>query len=380
MVNVLIDGNYIFHKTFGIFSGFGKKNPGDVLSTEGERNMFIRKVITDLSYALNQIPDIKRVVFCRDSRSWRKDFEIERSNYKESRVKEEGVDWSSFFNLMDEFGKYLETNGYVYSVQNGAEGDDLLWIWSENIIKRGENVIIISGDKDMHQIVKDNNKNWIVVWNNVSKNNKITVSKEWNPSDNTEISVFDVDPMSENIETKYNKLISSCEINKIDTREYIFKKILTGDKKDDVPGVYPYVTTGKNGERISNIGDGRANKIWEIFLETEWKDMNMEDLWENEDFINWIGGVTLRLIKQTDNTENREKFKQNYIENGTLVWLSEKTVPLDIIRSVNSHIDEISEKNEYTSPLLAKNDLIENSPWGSASHNVPKEFDPFKLF
>ena len=224
--------------------------------------MFIRKVITDLSYALNQIPDIKRIVFCRDSRSWRKDFEIERSNYKESRVKEEGVDWSSFFSLMDEFGKYLEEKGYVYSVQNGAEGDDLLWIWSERLIESGENVIAISGDKDMYQIVKDNDKNWIVVWNNLTKNNKITVAKEWNPVDESEMSIFDVDPLAEKTETKFNKLISSCELNQVDTREFIFKKILTGDKKDDVPGVYPYYVEGKNGKKLYNtrIVTGKARK------------------------------------------------------------------------------------------------------------------------
>ena len=76
MITVCVDGNYIFHKTFGIFSGFGSKNPGDILSSEAERNMFIRKVITDLCYSLNQIPEIKRIIFCKDSRSWRKDYKI----------------------------------------------------------------------------------------------------------------------------------------------------------------------------------------------------------------------------------------------------------------------------------------------------------------
>jgi 5'-3' exonuclease len=378
MANVLIDGNYIFHKTFGIFSGFGKKDPGDVLSTDGEKNMFMRKVITDLSYALNQIPEIDRIVFCRDSRSWRKDFEIERSNYKESRTKGEGVDWSSFFSLMDQFGKYLENNGHIYSVGKGAEGDDLLWIWAEKLINKEENVIVISGDKDMHQIVKDDNKNWIVVWNNISKNNKISVEKEWLPFKNEDMSIFDVNPLVESIDVKYQKLISSCEINIVDTREFIFKKILAGDKKDDVPGVYPYYTEGKNGKKLYNIGEGRAKKIWDIFKESKWKSLSIEEMWETDDFINWLAGVSLRTIKQTDDNDNREKFKQNYIENGTLVWLSHKTIPLDVIRETSEKIESELKKSE--TPEIRKKELIENSPWGTNSNNVPKEFDPFKLF
>jgi hypothetical protein len=77
-------------------------------------------VITDLCYALNQIPDINRIVFCKDSRSWRKDYKITRSVYKESRIKSEGVDWGSFFKLMDEFGDYLEESGFIYSSYKGA--------------------------------------------------------------------------------------------------------------------------------------------------------------------------------------------------------------------------------------------------------------------
>jgi len=374
MTTIILDGNYIFHKTFGIFSGFGKKDPGDVLSTEGETNMFVRKVITDLAYALNQIPDINRVIFCKDSRSWRKDFEISRSVYKENRTKSEGVDWGSFFRVMDEFGKYLEDKGYIYSTQNGAEGDDLLWIWANRIIEEGDNVIAISGDKDLHQIVKVSGDNWIGVWNNNSKNNKLVVPVGWSPEKKATPSIFDVDPISGSGDGKLKKLLSSCEVIEIDVKELVFKKILTGDKKDDVPGVYPH--TLKSG-RNSNIAEGKANKIWDLYLETEWKDLSMDQLWENEEFLEWIAGVSLRLLKQTDNQENREKFKQYYFENGTLVWLSEKTIPGDLIESVDSKIGPSLE--EAKSPVINKKDLLESSPW-SGTGNAPKEFDPFKLF
>ena len=71
-----------------------------------------------------------------------------------------------------------------------------------------------------------------------------------------------------------------------------------GDKKDDVPGVFPYKT--KNGKN-SNIAEGKAQKIWDLYVETDWVNFSLEELWDNEDFLSWIAGLSLRLISQTDN-------------------------------------------------------------------------------
>jgi 5'-3' exonuclease len=375
MTTVVVDGNYIFHKTFGIFSGFGSKNPGDVLSSETERNMFIRKVITDLCYSLKQIPEIKQVIFCKDSRSWRKDYKITRSVYKESRVKGEGVDWGSFFRLMDEFSEYLESNGFIYSSYQGAEGDDLIWAWSEYLTDKKESVIVISGDKDMHQLVKYNDDTWVGIWNSNSKNNKLIVSENWKEESEPETTIFDVNPISGSNSSKMEKLLSSCTLERINTKEYIFKKILTGDKKDDVPGVFPHQT---KGGKNSNIAEGKANKIWDLYQESEWKDYSMEYLWNNEDFLGWISGLSLRLISQTDNSENREKFKKFYEENARLVWLNSKTLPRNIVEGLKNHVHELDAR-ERLILNIDKKEMIEKSPWGKDS-TPPKGFDPFELF
>jgi len=372
---VCLDGNYLFHKTFGIFSGFGSKDPGDVLSSEAERNMFIRKVITDLCYALKQIPEIKQVIFCKDSRSWRKDYKITRSVYKESRVKGEGVDWGSFFRLMDEFSEYLESNGFIYSSYQGAEGDDLIWAWSEYLADKKESVIVISGDKDMHQLVKYNEDAWVGIWNSNSKNNKLIVSENWKCELETETTIFDVDPISGSNSSKMEKLLSACTLERINTKEYIFKKILMGDKKDDVPGVFPHQTkSGKN----SNIAEGKANKIWELYQESEWKNYSMEYLWDNDDFLGWISGLSLRLISQTDNSENREKFKKFYEENARLVWLNSRTLPRNIVEGLKNHVQDLDSK-ERLILNIDKKAMIEKSPWASEA-KPPKGFDPFELF
>ena len=112
MINILIDGNYIFHKTFGVFAGYGSNvDPGKVLKSKSDQSMFIRKIATDLCSSLKMLPIGGRLVFASDSRSWRKDVEIEDGGYKSGRVKDENVDWSIFFDLMQAFGTHLEKMG-----------------------------------------------------------------------------------------------------------------------------------------------------------------------------------------------------------------------------------------------------------------------------
>lgn len=374
-INVVVDGNYLLHKTFGIFSGFGAKNPGDVLSSEADKTMFIRKVITDLSYSLNQIPDLGTVVFCRDSRSWRKDYKITRSVYKESRVKEEGVDWSSFFNLLEEFGTYLSTKGFIYSKYQGAEGDDLIWAWTEYFRERGEKTIVLSGDKDMHQLTSYDGASWIGVWTSNSKNNRLIVSDDWKLEEEEQTTIFDVTPSSGESRMKLEKLLSSCQLEKVNVKEYVFKKILAGDKKDDVPGVFPHMT--KSG-KMSNIAEGKAAKIWEAYLQTTWKDLPLESIWKDDEFLSWIAGITIRMAGQTDSKENRETFKQFYEENARLVWLSSETLPEKLVHSLRNHTKVLG-KDSQKIFSLDKKSLIEQSQWASDAA-PPKGFDPFELF
>jgi hypothetical protein len=380
MITACIDTNYVFHKTFGIFSGFGSKSPGDALSTQSERNMFMIKIITDVTHALNQIPDLKRVIFCKDSKSWRKDYIITRSNYKESRKQGEKVDWGSFFKLMDEFCEFMEEFGCIFSRVGGAEGDDLLWAWSDYLKDSDDCVIILSGDKDMHQLVNNSENRWTGIWTSNSKNNRLIVDQNWIMKDEEEPTIFDVTPSSGSNESKLGKLAASCIIDKINVKEFLFIKILFGDKGDDVPGVFPFQMNSKEDKepKWSNVTEGKAEKIWELYLESEWEKYPLEELWRNNEFLEWISGLTLRIIKQTDNQDNRDKFKQYYEENARLVWLNENTIPEDIVTTMRNHISEVAEKVR-TKLILDKKTIIEKSPWSDTTA-APKGFDPFDLF
>ena len=99
MNNIIIDGNYLFYKTLFIFRPEGGKK---VMEPKRQQEDFIRKVATDMAFAIRQFGSPSRVIFTIDGRSWRKDVEIEENQgYKAHRTKESNIDWDSFFKCMN---------------------------------------------------------------------------------------------------------------------------------------------------------------------------------------------------------------------------------------------------------------------------------------
>ena len=75
-MNILFDGNYLFHKTFSVFSTYyNGKDMSEVLADKEKRQVLIRKCIIDMCYTLKRFEkDLTRVVFVIDSHSWRYNF------------------------------------------------------------------------------------------------------------------------------------------------------------------------------------------------------------------------------------------------------------------------------------------------------------------
>jgi len=378
MINILIDGNYIFHKTFGIFGGYGSKDPAEVLGAKGEQAMFVRKIATDLCASLRLLPTGGRLVFTTDSRSWRKDVEIEDGGYKSNRVKDENVDWSIFFDLMQSFGKHLEKMGFIYSKVEGAEGDDLLYFWADYFTKNGEDCIIISGDKDMHQLARWNQKNWTIVWNNNSKNNVVTVPAGWKGGwllAEQKVSIFNMGASLSPDRDKLKNLVNKSASEEVNPRDFIFTKMLTGDKGDAVPSVWDFEQTpGK----ISKVTPKKAEQILESLKVSKWNETEFGNMLSDQEFLDWVSGFVLRLMKDVDSSDNRQKVANNLLRNYTLMWLDSSVIPDWVKRNSNSEIERgISlEKRTITFDRIK---ILEGTEWVGSS-GAPKSFDPFANF
>jgi len=375
MISVIIDGNYLFHKTFGVFSGFGASNPGEILSKESDRNIFMRKIITDLCYSLNQIPIDGHVIFVKDSRSWRKNLKVERAEYKGSREekKDKQVDWGSFFELIEDFGNFIQLNGYTYSKAQGAEGDDLLWFWNKKLRDGGSNVVIFSGDKDSHQLTGVDETGWTICWNANSKSNKIVAANGWQEkylNKEQELSVFDISFDTETEQEKIRKILGSCVLEEIDPERLIFEKILTGDKRDDVPSVWAYE---KTPGKLFKLTDSKSTAIYNHYKASGWGTQNINEIWDNPEFRDWIAGFILRSMNSTDSSENRELAINNYHENAQLVWLSDKVIPEEVINNMEESFN--LHKLEAKPILFDRKTMIARSKW--AAELTPSHFDPF---
>lgn len=375
MINILIDGNYIFHKTFGIFGGYGSKDPGEVLKTKNEQAMFIRKIATDLCAALRELPTGGRLIFTADSKSWRKDVVIEGGGYKSNRVKDESADWSIFFNLLDSFGKQLEKMGFVYSRADGAEGDDLLYFWADYFTAKSQDCIIVSGDKDLHQLSRWKGDNWTLVWSNNSKNNVVSCPVGWKEKwldHQPQVSIFDMSDLNQTDKEKLKKWIQNLTVNEIKPESFIFTKMLIGDEGDAVPGVWNFeATPGK----MSRMTPKKAEQLLESLQQSKWSGSSFGDLLQDTEFLDWAGGYILRLMKDIDSKENRQKASENLKRNYQLMWLDKMVIPSWVITNSVAEIKR-GINLERRAITLDRIKILEGTEWVTSTA-VPKMYNPF---
>ena len=80
---LIIDGNYFLFRTLHVIG----KTGSEILGTDKDREMYVRKLATDLAYQLRLTDGfVDNVVWTLDSRSWRKDFYPD-ADYKGTRKK-----------------------------------------------------------------------------------------------------------------------------------------------------------------------------------------------------------------------------------------------------------------------------------------------------
>lgn len=210
-MNILFDGNYLFHRNFSIFSTYYKgQDMNEVLSDPEKQQVLLRKCIIDLCHTVRKFKDIKRVAFVIDSSSWR--YSIY-DDYKYALTRVRDPFYKHFLTVLDMFEALLRKKGLIVSRVMGAEGDDLLYVWGLYFgYCLDEELVIITGDSDIRQIM---NKN-VSLFNNNSKNLKMYCIPEkevfWNEYLETDVQVIAAKPF-----------------------EVLLYKVIMGDTSDNIP-------------------------------------------------------------------------------------------------------------------------------------------------
>lgn len=333
MNNIIFDGNYLFYKTLFIFRAEGGKK---VLEPKKQQEDFIRKVATDMAYAIRQFGAPQRIIFTIDGRSWRKEVEIEENaGYKSNRSKDSNIDWDSFFKCMNEFATILEDQGIIVSRIDRAEGDDLMYLWTQMLLSKGQNSIVITGDKDLHQVVRTGSKGgYAVVYNPNSKSRRIYGSiglSEW-LKEGDSVDLFDTSSFIKTGKDLINNALRKIPLTEIDPINFLKIKVLMGDDGDGVPSIFHWKS--KNGKTTNRITNKRAQSIIDHIDKTHGNDWNVFKYPDMADAV--CQGIKAVTKQEADPSVIKDKLNRNII----LMVLHKNTIPGDILTSFKEHLNE----------------------------------------
>jgi hypothetical protein len=410
---VIFDVNYLFNKSIHALSnGIGSTHfdgTDKICKSELDRGVLIRKVVTDMTYALKNINSSNSynefpVILARDDRSWRKN---ESTEYKGNRVKLESspIDWEGFYQTLNEFGSIADTRGYIHIKAEEAEADDVISVMVKTLNLAGISTVVISADADFNQITftpedLDSNVGFNIIFNNNSKSLKITaadgffeliqkatlqknnnnlfsettesmlslndfLSEYKNLKDNINNVIHDKEKTQKNlinalitIKNFAKKFSPSLPLIEVDPILEEFNKIITGDSGDNVSALYSWKVKERNYSLTPKMSNSIYNSYKNYLFENNYIDSTISDKLIIENYIK-ISNPHLKKfheIIESFTHSNAEKldfmnFISKFEKSKQLVSLSVESLPERIVsRTLDIFLQYFHIKNTISEP------------------------------
>lgn len=379
---LLIDGNYfVFSRLFVM----PKPKSGKLLGDDKSRGQFMRKLAIDFASEIRKLKGvIDDVVVAVDSKSWRKDLYPE-ADYKGTRKHDESVDWDALYSLYGEFQDILVTKGVTVHQIQGAEADDVLFAWSTMLNGRGKSCIVWTGDRDLIQLVNYSDANDAhTLWYYNTKKSLYAYEgflKDLEQSHTADMSNDDMlfnmsskssmrDQYQDEIKAWINH--NNIQVSEVDCDQFILKKILTGDRSDNIPSVVTWQKEMRNGKiRNYSITDKQADKIMDQFLREN--DTFRIDYLFSSASKDTIADIIYRVVGHS--TPNL--IKVNLSSNISLMLLHNNIIPDSIQKAIYEKIDVDWEGAiDDINSILDKDIILKGTKW--LKSDAPKGFDPFE--
>ena len=380
---LLIDGNYfVFSRLFVL-----PKPKGDakLLGDDKQKAQFMRKLSIDFASEMRKLKMfVDDVVLAVDSKSWRKDLYPE-SDYKGTRKQSSNVDWTAVYSVYEEFQKILASKGVTVHQIQGAEADDVIFGWSTMLNARGKSCVVWTGDRDLIQLVNYsdtndahtvwyyNTKKTLYAYEGFEKDMKTSATSDMSEDD----MLFNMGGQTMLRDNYQQDIMNWVEANKIsivetDCDEFIFKKILVGDKSDNIPSVVTWQKEMKNGKlRNYAITDKTADVIWNQYIK-EYKDFKIDYLFSSE-AKDKLADIIYRVIGHTNTT----LIKVNLTNNIALMLLHNKTIPDPIQKAIYEAIEKDWEGAiENKDSIMEMDRILEGTAWLDKDASFAP--DPFK--
>lgn len=377
----MIDGNYfVYSRLYVMPRRKGKK----LVDSEKDQGQFIRKLCIDFASEVRKLkPFVDEIVLAVDSKSWRKDFYPE-AEYKGTRKTDETVNWDNVYRIYNEFRELLAKQGVIVQQTSGAEADDILFARATELNNEGKNCIVWTGDRDMIQLVDYTQAtDGYTLWYYNTKRKLIAfegfqelLGKKTADNLSNDDLLFNLnndDVVSDGVKTQINEWIRSNKVTveEVDSREFIFKKMLVGDKSDNIPSVVMYTKTMKNGKvRTFSVTDKQAAKILAQY-EKDYGRFEVEQLFVPE-CKEQMSDVIYRVVGQSNTADIKKSLTQNI----QLMLLHVRTIPEPILNAIYGDI-RTNDIELHLHNLSQMERILEGTGWTDKGGSVPDGMDPF---
>jgi len=380
---LLIDGNYfVFSRLFVL----PKPKNGKLLGDDKQKSQFMRKLAIDFASEMRKLKMfVDDVVLTVDSKSWRKDL-FPTAEYKGTRKQNSSVDWTAVYEVYEAFQDIVATKGVTVHQIQGAEADDVIFGWSAALNARGKSCIVWSGDRDLIQLVNYsqtndahtlwyyNTKKTLYGYEGFSEDMETSASKELTSDD----MLFNMGGQHMLRDDYQRDILDWIKANKISIKEvncdeFIFKKILTGDKSDNIASVVTWQKEMKNGKlRNYAITDKTAESIWNQYIK-EYKDFTIDFLFSSE-AKDILSDIIYRVVGHSSLT----LIKTNLTQNIALMLLHNKTIPDPIQKAIYAAIEKDWEGAiESRESIMEMDKILEGTDWLEGAKKNTFAPDPF---
>jgi 5'-3' exonuclease len=382
---LIIDGNYFVHSRLFVLP---RPKGEQLLGDRDGQEQFMRKLCIDFASEVRKMtPFVDQIVVAVDSKSWRKDL-FPAAEYKGTRVADSSVNWENVFNVYTEFQDILAKYGVIIHKVPGAEADDILFGWSTQLNNEGKNCIVWTGDRDLIQLVNYNNvTDSYTLWyyNSQRKllafegfedllkgNNDTLISNDdllFNMSSN--------EVMGDKLKSDFVSWISKnmVKIEEINCDDFIFSKILQGDKSDNIKSVVTWTKRTSTGSiRNYSITEKHATQILEKYRETE-GNFHIDHFFSANQ-VDIIVNLIHEIVGKSTTEEIRIAFNQNL----DLMLLHFNTIPASIQKCIYKEIDNDFNVCTQLINLVQMERILEGTSWNTSTkkgNSAPKSYDVF---
>lgn len=343
--------------------------------TEEECAIFARKLTTDIAYIIRMFLP-QRVIIAVDGKSpWRKSlYSEEETDYKGTRVKDNTKNWDNIFKTLDDLKNIYKSKGLVICEILHAEADDIAGMWKNKLFNKSkENLVLISSDKDWHQLIdyNPNTKNFCIVFNPIINNKGKRVfycsqkCYKWLFTDKQSNDIFFTDYSSTRELIKSITKDPKIDIAVVDPNKVLLEKVMSGDDGDNVPAFYHYYKNGKKW-RITPL---KASKILEELNINNINELQM--VTETKDALK--STIEKHLNKELDDIDLCQRLNRQR----RLVELNPILFPQEIQDTFKYISEDILKQDFINTNNISMQKLLQDTKYLDKNYNKPRTSDIF---